>query len=214
MTGLTGADFAALFRAVAAAMEAEKDHLSALDGAIGDGDHGVTMSTGFQAVQKALDGLAEDAAPADVLNAAAKTFLNAVGASAGPLYATGLMRAGAAVKGRDSVDAAAMADVIDAMAEGIAQRGKAELGQKTMLDAWRPAAEAALAAKAGGAIGAVVEGAAKAARKGAEATAAMMPGKGRSANLGERAVGHVDPGAASAALILEAMARWAGARED
>lgn len=212
MATLTGADMADLFHTFAAMIEREKDHLSALDGVIGDGDHGVTMSIGFQAVDKALaDG--DSAAPTDVFMLAAKTFLNAVGASAGPLYATGFMRAAAATKDKDALTADDMADVIGAMAEGIVHRGKAEVGQKTMVDAWHPAAEAALAAKGSGSLAGITQAAAQAAKDGAEATAAMTAGKGRSANLGDRAVGHVDPGAASAALLLETLAQWASDKE-
>ena len=211
---LNGADFVALFRAIAQMIEREKDHLSALDGVIGDGDHGVTMSIGFQAVDKALADQGPDRTPADICMLAAKTFLNAVGASVGPLYATALMRAGAAVKGKSDVGAEDVADIIAAMADGIVHRGKAEPGQKTMVDAWHPAAEAALGAKAGGSLKDITAAAADASRAGAEATASLVAGKGRSANLGDRAVGHIDPGAASAAMILDTIAQWASERAD
>ena len=103
---LTAGDWVGLFARVEGAIEREKDRLSALDGVIGDGDHGVTMSLGFEAVGKALKALDASAAdPTLVFNTAAKAFLNAVGASAGPLYATAFMRAGAAVKGRPTLDA-------------------------------------------------------------------------------------------------------------
>ncbi len=214
MATLNGADFVALFHAIAQMIEREKDHLSALDGVIGDGDHGVTMSIGFQAVDKALADEAPDRTPADICMLAAKTFLNAVGASVGPLYATALMRAGAAVKGKSDVGPEDVADMIAAMAAGIEHRGKAEPGQKTMVDAWHPAAEAALGAKAGGSLKDITAAAADAGRAGAEATASLVAGKGRSANLGDRAVGHIDPGAASAAMILDTIAQWASERAD
>ncbi len=214
MATLNGGDIADLFHTLAAMIEREKDHLSALDGVIGDGDHGVTMSIGFQAVDKALASNESAAAPSDVFMLAAKTFLNAVGASAGPLYATGFMRAAASTKGKDALTADDVADVIGAIAEGIVHRGKAEVGQKTMVDAWQPAAQAALAAKGSASLASVGQAAAKAAKDGADATAAMTAGKGRSANLGERAVGHVDPGAASAALLLETLAQWAGDKDQ
>ena len=145
--------------------------------------------------------------PSDVFVTAAKTFLNAVGASVGPLYATGFMRVAATIKGRETLDSDDMVDIIVAMAEGIVHRGKAELEQKTMADAWQPAADAALAAKASGSLVEITQAAAKAAQDGAQATSTMKAAKGRSANLGDP-VGHVDPGVASAALLLSTLAQW------
>ena len=143
-----------------------------------------------------------------MLNAAAKAFLNAVGASCGPLYATALMRAGAAVKGKAVLDDADVVALVQAMATGIRDRGKAEPGQKTMLDAWAPAAQAAAEAQAAGQdLAGCLDAAAAAARAGAEATRGMVATKGRAERLGERAVGHVDPGAASAVVVIEAMRR-------
>ncbi len=208
MSDITTNDLIALFNAIADAIEANKDHLSALDGVIGDGDHGVTMDIGFSAVRAALAGLGASASdPTAVFNAAAKSFLNAVGASAGPLYATAFMRAGAAVKGKSSLDRDAMADCIIAMAKGVQDRGKAERGSKTMIDAWLPAADAIAAAREDGAdIKACLQAAAMAAEAGAESTRPMMATLGRAARLGERSIGHIDPGAASTALILRVMA--------
>jgi dihydroxyacetone kinase-like protein len=204
----TSADLIRIFEHVAAAIDREKDRLSALDGVIGDGDHGVTMHIGFTAVREALAGL--DPATSDptaIFNAAAKAFLNAVGASAGPLYATAFLRAGAAAKGRASLDREAMLGVIAAMAKGVQDRGKAERGDKTMIDAWLPAAEAAeREAAAGTPLAEAMARVAAAAEAGAEATKTMIAAKGRSSRLGERSLGHVDPGAASTALILSTIA--------
>lgn len=212
MTALTGEDIAKLFTAMADKIEQEKHHLSALDGVIGDGDHGVTMSIGFQAVQKALSD-DEARAPTDVFNLAAKTFLNAVGASVGPLYATAFMRAGAALKGQNNLAPESIADVIMAMSDGIAHRGKATIGEKTMVDAWAPAAEAAATQRNSGSFGMITAAAADASWQGADGTAGMVATKGRSANLGERSLGHIDPGAASAAMLLAAMRDWLAAKE-
>ena len=205
--GLTGLDLCVLFSRIAQVMENNREALCALDGAIGDGDHGVTMATGFRAIDTALADMGDDPGPADVFNLAARTFLNVVGASAGPLYATGFMRAALLCEGKANLTAADMAGVIAAMAEGIIHRGKAGPGEKTMVDAWNPAARAAQAG--GDDLAAITARAAQAAQAGAQATIQMMPGKGRAANLGARAVGHIDPGAASAALIIEAIAGWA-----
>lgn len=197
-----------VFAAIRDAIEADKDRLSELDGVIGDADHGITMALGFGAVAGALAKLDVAAAdPTAVFNTAAKSFLNAVGASSGPLYATAFMRAGAAVKGRSSLDRDAWVDVLSAMARGMQDRGKAEIGDKTMMDAWLPAAAAAEAARsAGESLGGCLRAAAKAAADGAESTKSMVAVRGRSARLGERSLGHMDPGAASAALIVATVA--------
>ena len=209
MTEITTADLVAMFDAIGAEIEARKDHLSALDGAIGDADHGVTMALGFRAVHEALLSLDPAAIdPASVLNSAAKAFLNAVGASSGPLYATAFMRAAASVKGQRSLDRDGAAGLVVAMAKGIQDRGKASRGDKTMMDAWLPAAEAIEAARAAGKdLDACFEAAVAAAEAGAEATRTMVASKGRAARLGERSLGHVDPGAASAVIVIDAMRR-------
>jgi len=202
---MNGSEIRVMLVAVADAMEANRDHLCALDGMIGDADHGIAMAGGFNAVRTALVALEQGAAPTLVFNTAAKAFLNAVGASSGPLYATALMRAGATLKGKKSWDDADAPGLIEAMAEGIAHRGKATVGDKTMLDAWAPAARAAQAVK-GQTAGQVFGAAAAAAEVGAEATKGMKAKLGRAARLGERSVGHIDPGAASAAILLRAWA--------
>lgn len=199
----TTADLSRLFAELAALMAAERDALCALDGVIGDADHGLAMEAGMAAAAGAV--AAPPATLQEGFNAAAKAFLNAVGASSGPLYATALLRAGKAAGPRAAMPAADLGAVIAAMAEGIAQRGKAEPGQKTMLDAWAPAAAAA-------SRGAPPEAVAAAAREGAAATAQMIATLGRAARLGERSLGHPDPGATSAALVVGCLcAAWARA---
>jgi dihydroxyacetone kinase-like protein len=205
MAGLSAADLIHGLNAVADAMDKNRDALCKLDGEIGDADHGVAMAGGFGAVRTALADLEDAATPTDVLNTSAKAFLNAVGASSGPLYATAMMRGAMAVKGKDRISDGDVPTWIAAMAEGIAHRGKASLGDKTMLDAWIPAAEAAQSAS-GQRASAVLEAAADAAEAGAEATRDLQAKLGRAARLGERSVGHVDPGAASAAIVLRALA--------
>jgi dihydroxyacetone kinase-like protein len=193
--------------AISEAVEADKERLCQLDGAIGDGDHGIAMALGFGAARDALRAMDMSTAdPAAVLNGAARAFLNAVGASCGPLYATAFMRAAAAVKGKTVLDAADAVTMLQAMAKGIQDRGKADRGEKTMLDSWAPAAEAAAAALARhGSLAAILDAAAEAALAGAEATIPMIAGKGRSSRLGDRVRGHMDPGAASAATVIAAM---------
>lgn len=195
-----------MFAAITEAIEADKDRLCRLDGVIGDADHGIAMALGFGAVRKALAEGHGAADPAAVLNTAAKSFLNAVGASCGPLYATAFMRGAAAVKGKAVLQEADVAAMFAAMANGIKDRGKAEIGEKTMVDAWTPAAEAMSETfSATGDLAAALDAGLAAARKGAEATKTMIARKGRSARLGERTLGHIDAGAASAVTVIEAM---------
>lgn len=212
MPSLTSADFIALFRAIAERIGEEKDYLCALDGQIGDADHGIAMEQGFAAVAVAHESLdPATASLTEVFNLAARSFLNAVGASSGPLYATAFLRAGAALKDRRELDAEEAPALIEAITEGIRQRGKAEVGDKTMLDAWQPAADAVAAGRAAGRSGPEILAAARAAAEaGAEATKKMVASKGRSSRLGERSLGHMDPGAASAAIIVAVMAEALG----
>ena len=195
-----------VYNALYEKIEEVKDELCRLDGEIGDGDHGVTMSIGFTAIRKALQQLDTNSTTlTEVFNTAAKSFLSAVGGSAGPLYSTAFMRAGALVKGKETMDVEDMRGAVVAMCQGIKDRGKAEAGEKTMLDAWLAAAEAAESAD-GSSFNAVLSAACKGARRGAEATKDMVATKGRASRLGERSLGHPDPGAVSTAIMLETMA--------
>ncbi len=161
------------------AVEIEKGELSRLDGAIGDADRGVTMAMGFEIVSRTLMVDSPDD-PAGAFDAAARAFLDAVGASTGPIYATASMRAGAAVRGRASLGRDDVVRALAASAEAIADRGNAKPGEKTMLDAWAPAAEAAEhAASEGRDLRACLDAAVAAAEAGAEATKAMPATKGR-----------------------------------
>jgi phosphoenolpyruvate---glycerone phosphotransferase subunit DhaL len=193
----TTADLKALFAAFATRMAQERDHLCALDGAIGDGDHGIAMEQGMAAAAKAAS--ETEGTLQDICNAAAKAFLNAVGASSGPLYATGLIRAGKALGAVTTFPHAQLLQIIPAIRDGIVHRGKAEPGQKTMLDAWHPAAEAVLRGEAPAAVALL-------AVDGAEATRNMIARLGRAERLGQRSLGHPDPGAVSAAMLIGSIA--------
>ncbi|CCV08898.1 dihydroxyacetone kinase, C-terminal domain [Mesorhizobium metallidurans STM 2683] len=207
MTAIDTAGLKTMFDEIAVAIEADKDRLCQLDGVIGDADHGIAMALGFGAVRDVLAALDLSAIePTALLNTAAKSFLNAVGASSGPLYATAFMRGAAAVKGKAALADADVVAMLQAMAQGIRDRGKAELGEKTMVDAWQPAAEAAATAHAAGrTLAESLDAAFAAAERGAEATKDMIAAKGRSSRLGERSLGHMDPGAASAVTVIGAM---------
>jgi dihydroxyacetone kinase-like protein len=179
--------------------------LITLDREIGDGDHGENLDRGFSAVLPKLDALADDATPGDVLKVVATTLISTVGGASGPLFGTAYLKASAAIAGRTEIDAAGLVELLTAARDGVVLRGKADVGDKTMIDAWTPAVDAAgAAAESGADERAVLEAAADAAEAGAVATEPLVAHKGRASYLGERAVGHRDPGAQSSALILRA----------
>ena len=193
----------------AADVAEQRDYLVDLDRAIGDGDHGENMDRGFKAAVEAL-GQAEPASVAEVLKTVAKTLMSTVGGAAGPLYGTAFLRASKAA-GDGELDAAGVAAIIEGALGGIQARGKATTGEKTMVDAWTPALDAARAAAESGADAvATLQAAATAAEAGAAATGPLRATKGRASYLGERSIGHLDPGAVSTSLILRAAARAAG----
>ncbi|MBT2551090.1 dihydroxyacetone kinase subunit DhaL [Arthrobacter sp. ISL-65] len=189
----------------AQAMAEHRVELIELDRAIGDSDHGENMDRGFQAV---LDKLAESPpeTPGAALKLTAMALMSKVGGAAGPLYGTAFLRAATTLGDAAYIDAAALAAALAAARDGIVARGKAEAGDKTMVDAWTPAVDAAAAAAADGDTLAVLIAAAEAAEAGAVATDPLVARKGRASYLGERSAGHRDPGAASSALILRAAA--------
>ena len=186
--------------------------LITLDREIGDGDHGENMDRGFQAVLPKLDDLHAGSTPGDVLKLVATTLISTVGGAAGPLYGTAYLKAAVAAGDSVSLDGEAIASILTAARDGIVLRGKAEPGDKTMVDAWTPAVDAATAAATDGAdaLGAL-EAAASAAWEGAAATEPLVARKGRASYLGERSAGHRDPGAQSSALLLQAAADAAAA---
>lgn len=207
MGDITPEQFARLLRLVARRIEADQDHLSALDRAIGDGDHGTSMARGWQAAIAAIDALKGPIGFGAICNAAARGFVNAAGGATGPLYATILMRGGAAVADRETLDLGGLARFFDAACRGLRERGKSAPGDKTMLDAFLPALAALEAAgTSGAALADALREAALAAEQGAEATREMLARSGRASRLGERSIGHIDPGAASAALFFRAFA--------
>ncbi len=211
MTGTLDAAWAVAWtRETAQAVATRREELIELDRQIGDGDHGENLARGFTAVVAKLDTLEQP--PADVgavLKLVATTLMSTVGGAAGPLYGTAYLRA-AKVTGLPELDSGAVVAMLEAALEGVVVRGKAGPGEKTMVDAWTPAVEAAVAAAdAGASPAAVLAAAAEAARSGAEATVPLVATKGRASYLGERSAGHQDPGATSTALLLEAAAATA-----
>lgn len=189
----------------AASMSENRAELVHLDRNIGDGDHGENMDRGFQAVVAKLSTLDADATPADVLKLVATTLISTVGGAAGPLYGTAFLKGAVALKGKAVLEPADVAAFMEAAAAGLQQRGKAQPGDKTMVDAWVPAATAAAkSAAADEDPTAVLRAAAFAAVEGAAATEPLVARKGRASYLGERSAGHRDPGAQSTAYLLGA----------
>ena len=201
----------AVIEEMAAAMEEHRRALTRLDSEIGDGDHGNNMHRGFQAALERLEAT-NPQSPADALKAVSTALISKVGGAAGPLYGTAFLRASSALSGKEDLSPEDVAEAVGAALSGVKQRGKAEEGDKTMVDALAPAAEAAKeAASAGSGAGEVFRAAAEAAGEGAEATVELTAKRGRASYLGERAAGHMDPGARSSYLLLDAAARALGA---
>jgi phosphoenolpyruvate---glycerone phosphotransferase subunit DhaL len=194
-------------RTFAASVADERDHLTALDAAIGDADHGANMHRGMTAVVDAL-AATPAADPAALLKQTGMVLVRSVGGASGPLYGTLFLRMAPATGGATTLDPETFAKALRAGVEGVVARGKAELGDKTMYDAWAPALDAYDAAVAGGSdLAAALTAAAQAAAKGRDATTPMAARKGRASYLGERSAGHQDPGATSTTLLLESAAR-------
>ncbi len=197
----------ALLRGVAARVAGARADLGALDGAIGDSDHGTSMAEGFAAVvRETAEAAGRGTAAGDLFPIAARAFLDAVGATTGPLYASAFLRAGQRFHGQTTLAAEDLPLIVAAFAEGIAERGKARAGDKTMMDVWGPAARAVEKSHAAGESPLPTMAAAlRAAEEGRDATRAMIAAVGRAARLGERTLGHLDPGAVSATLIIAAL---------
>ncbi|WP_427887877.1 dihydroxyacetone kinase subunit DhaL [Kribbella sp. GL6] len=199
-------NFVNWMRDVAQVLHENAAYLTELDSAIGDADHGANMDRGFQAVVEVLDGASFGSAD-ELLKKAGMTLVSKVGGASGPLYGTFFLRFGTALAGVD-LTPEAIGKALHAGVEGVLARGKAELGDKTMYDAWAPALTAYDDAVAGGAdLGAALNAAAEAAAKGRDGTIPLVARKGRASYLGERSAGHQDPGATSTTLILESAAR-------
>lgn len=210
--GCTAKDVTAALRAGAAVVAEHRDELIQLDREIGDADHGENMERGFRAVVDKLDTSAPET-PGAALKLAASVLISTVGGASGPLYGTALLRAASAAGDAEELDAATVAKLLRAGVDGVVARGKAELGDKTMIDALSPAADAArdVADSEDDGVKALAVGA-EAAHEGARGTEPMVARKGRASYLGERSAGHIDPGARSTALLLSAFADSARAR--
>ena len=199
--------FRAWIVSAAGVIEANRDHLTQLDSAIGDADHGINLSRGFTAVLGAL-GSENQAAktPGAILTLTGNTLISKVGGASGPLYGTAFRRAGKALGGAADVDLPALSAALEAALAGVQQLGAAREGDKTMVDALAAATRAfSKAITEGASPDDALDSLAEAASAGATATISMQALKGRASYLGPRSVGHEDPGAASTALILAAL---------
>lgn len=195
-----------ILKSIVKKIESEKAFLTELDNAIGDGDHGINLSRGFQKVAEKLPEW-EGQDIGAILKGVGTQLVSTVGGASGPLYGTAFMKAGNACKGKTELSGEDFAAALEAAIGGIKMRGKSVEGEKTMLDALCPAHKALTEALANGkdlkdALGDAVD----AASKGVEYTKTIIATKGRASYLGERSIGHQDPGATSSLYILQATA--------
>jgi phosphoenolpyruvate---glycerone phosphotransferase subunit DhaL len=187
-----------------------KDHLTALDAAIGDADHGINMDRGMTAVVSGLDGAAPSN-PGDLFKHVGMTLVSSVGGASGPLFGTFFLRMGTSCGDKPSLEAQDLAAALRSGLDGVVARGKAEAGDKTIYDALAPAIAALeYSVQSGQSLGDGLRLASDAAEKGRDATVPMLARKGRASYLGERSVGHQDPGATTVALLFQSAVETLG----
>jgi len=192
-------------QAIALVLEQNKNYLTELDAAIGDADHGINMNRGFQKVISQLPSVA-DKDIGSILKTVSMTLISSVGGASGPLYGTMFLRASTAVAGKSELTDEDMVALLQAAVDGIIQRGKANLGDKTMLDALSPASDTFKQAVAKGvSTQEALQQAVTAAEEGMKNTIPLVAKKGRASYLGDRSANHQDPGATSAYLILKTL---------
>jgi len=202
---MTNEDTMLWLERIADVMHENRVYLTELDSAIGDADHGINMDRGFSAVRSKFPSMAT-MDTSNQLKTVASTLISTVGGASGPLYGTAFLRAGAAVAGKQDLTAADVVTMLDAFLGGIMARGKAQPGEKTMVDALTPALAAAKQAlNEGASLALITQRARIAAEEGMKATIPMLATKGRASYLGERSIGHQDPGATSSWLILQSL---------
>ncbi|TYP58850.1 dihydroxyacetone kinase subunit DhaL [Thermosediminibacter litoriperuensis] len=193
-----------IIKVIADKITENREYLTQLDSAIGDADHGINMSKGFRAVVEKISDMGEKDC-GTILKTVGMTLVSTVGGASGPLYGTAFMRAGQAVAGKNELDFNDLVSLMEAALEGIKYRGKAERGEKTIVDALEPAVEALKLRREEG-LETALRDAVEEAKKGMEYTKDIIARKGRASYLGERSLGHQDPGATSCYIMLEAMA--------
>ncbi|GGA52701.1 dihydroxyacetone kinase subunit DhaL [Okeania sp. KiyG1] len=192
-------------QAVATVLQEKKDYLTELDAIIGDADHGINMNRGFQKVVTQLPTVT-DKDIGSIFKTVSMTLISSIGGASGPLYGTLFLRISAVVAGKSEITTEDMAKILVAAVEGVVQRGKANLGDKTMLDALSPAADTFTEAAGNGcSLVESLKQAVDAAEQGMKNTIPMLAKKGRASYLGDRSIGHQDPGATSTYLILKTL---------
>lgn len=195
-----------IIKKIGADIEEQKDFLTELDNVIADGDHGINMARGFQAVDAILPSM-EGKDIGTLLKNVGMKLLSTVGGASGPLYGTAYMKAGAAVAGKTEIDMSDFIKMLDAAIEGVQKRGKATTGEKTMIDSMVPASEAIKASYAADQDAKKsLDAGVKAAEDGIEYTKTIIATKGRASYIGERSIGHQDPGATSFTIMLKDVA--------
>jgi phosphoenolpyruvate---glycerone phosphotransferase subunit DhaL len=202
---MTNEDILRWLERIADVLHENAAYLTQLDSAIGDADHGINMDRGFTAVRAKFPTMATMDI-ATQLKTVGTTLVSTVGGASGPLYGTAFLRAGVAVAGKQQLGPADMVALLEAFLGGIVARGKAQPGEKTMVDALTPALAAAKQAlNEGLPLKELVSHATQAAEEGMKATIPLLATKGRASYLGERSIGHQDPGATSSWLILRSL---------
>ena len=189
----------------AAVMSENKDYLTKLDSPIGDADHGINMNRGFRKVMEKLPTV-EDKDIGNILKTTGMTLISSVGGASGPLYGTFFMRGGMAVDAKEELTGDDVSAMLQSGVDGLIQRGRAQLGDKTMIDAWLPALKALRESLDNDQdLLKALEEAVDAAERGMKDTIPLQAKKGRASYLGERSIGHQDPGATSSYLLLKAL---------
>lgn len=211
---ITTVTIEAWLQRTAAVLDENKSYLTELDAAIGDADHGVNIARGFNAVVQKLAAQPDQSLGA-LFKSAGMTLMSSVGGASGMLYGNFFLKAAVVAGDRTALTDAELLTVLAAGRDGIVQRGRAELGDKTMIDAWTPALAALEAAlQAGAAATGALAVCAAAAEAGMRATIPLQARKGRASYLGERSIGHQDPGATSSYLILRTLAETLASASD
>ncbi|OYD86955.1 dihydroxyacetone kinase subunit L [Nostoc sp. 'Peltigera membranacea cyanobiont' 213] len=200
---VTQAQILQWLEAYATEIEANKAYLTELDAAIGDADHGINMDRGFKKVSAQLPTLT-DKDISNILKTVSMTLISSIGGASGPLYGTWFLRASTAVADKQELTAEDVLELLQAGLDGVLQRGKAQLGDKTMVDVLSPSVDAFRQAVEEGTLKAMQQ-AVVAAQKGLQETIPMQARKGRASYLGERSIGHPDPGGTSAYLMLKSL---------
>jgi phosphoenolpyruvate---glycerone phosphotransferase subunit DhaL len=198
-------EFTSAILAMGESINVNKEFLTDLDSPIGDSDHGINMSRGFNAVNKVLKEFDSNDLSA-ILKKVGMTLISTVGGASGPLYGTAFLRAAVTIQGKNDITINDGVSMLAAAIQGIKDRGKAVQGEKTMLDALEPAYDAfLLASKEDKSLAACLEYACDAAQRGVEFTKTIKATKGRASYLGDRSIGHQDPGATSSLIMLQAI---------